>query len=85
MFSAINTDLQTDQHFADAEKTVKWCGEVEERLEAAKQHALSQTETIDALFRTIDEITVRGLKRVPAQRWNDARPGVVSSRAPPST
>ncbi len=61
VFSAINTGLQTDQHLADAEKTVKWCGEVEERLEAAKQHALSQTENIDALFRTIDEITVRGL------------------------
>lgn len=32
VFAAINTDLQTDQHFADAEKTVKWCGEVEDRL-----------------------------------------------------
>ncbi|WP_239986348.1 hypothetical protein [Pseudomonas congelans] len=62
-FSAINTDLQTDQHFADAEKTVKWCGEVEERLEAAKQHALSQTETIDALFRTIDEISEQARRK----------------------
>ncbi|UZJ58238.1 YqaJ viral recombinase family protein [Pseudomonas sp. KU26590] len=57
VFAAINTDLQTDQHFADAEKTVKWCGEVEDRLTAAKQHALSQTESIDALFRAIDEIS----------------------------
>lgn len=56
VFGSINTVLETDQHFADAEKTVKWCGDVEERLEAAKQHALSQTESIDALFRTIDEI-----------------------------
>ncbi|WP_285409277.1 YqaJ viral recombinase family protein [Pseudomonas sp. FR229a] len=56
VFGSINTELETDQHFADAEKTVKWCGDVEERLEAAKQHALSQTESIDALFRTIDEI-----------------------------
>ncbi|WP_439868869.1 YqaJ viral recombinase family protein [Pseudomonas syringae] len=63
VFSAINTDLQTDQHFADAEKTVKWCGEVEERLEAAKQHALSQTETIDALFRTIDEISEQARRK----------------------
>lgn len=57
VFAAINTDLQTDQHFADAEKTVKWCSEVEDRLAAAKQHALSQTESIDALFRAIDEIS----------------------------
>ncbi|MFK3971150.1 YqaJ viral recombinase family protein [Pseudomonas sp. NPDC087358] len=57
VFASINTDLQTDQHFADAEKTVKWCGEVEDRLAAAKQHALSQTESIDALFRAIDEIS----------------------------
>ena len=57
VFDSINTALETDQHFADAEKTVKWCGDVEERLAAAKQHALSQTESIDALFRTIDEIS----------------------------
>ena len=57
VFKSINTDLQTDQHFADAEKAVKWCGDVEERLAAAKQHALSQTESIDALFRAIDEIS----------------------------
>jgi predicted phage-related endonuclease len=57
VFDSINTVLETDQHFADAEKTVKWCGDVEERLAAAKQHALSQTESIDALFRTIDEIS----------------------------
>ena len=56
VFSAINTDLQTDQDFADAESTVKWCKDVEDRLEAAKQHALSQTESIDELFRTIDDL-----------------------------
>lgn len=57
VFGAIKRDLQTDQDFADAEKTVKWCGDVEERLTAAKQHALSQTTTIDELFRTIDDIS----------------------------
>lgn len=41
VFKGINKDLQTDDDFADAEKTVKWCGELEDRLEAAKQHALS--------------------------------------------
>jgi len=56
-FSVINRNLNTDQEFADAEKTVKWCGEVEERLAAAKRHALSQTTSIDELFRTIDDIS----------------------------
>jgi predicted phage-related endonuclease len=57
VFAGINRDLQTDQDFADAEATVKWCASVEEKLAAAKQHALSQTETIDALFRAIDDIS----------------------------
>lgn len=53
---SVNRTLKTDQDFADAEKSVKWCEEVESRLKAAKEHALSQTETIDALFKTIDDI-----------------------------
>lgn len=57
VFGSINTDLQTDQDFADAENAVKWCKDIEERLAAAKQHALSQTEDIDALFRAVDEIS----------------------------
>ena len=56
VFGGIKTDLQTDADFADAERTVKWCKEVEDRLDAAKQHALSQTASIDDLFRTIDAI-----------------------------
>lgn len=59
VFSRINRELKTDQQFADAEKVVKWCGDLESRLAAAKQHALSQTETIDALFRTIDDISTQ--------------------------
>lgn len=57
VFQGISQDLTTDQDFADAEKTVKWCGEIEEQLKGAKQHALSQTESIDELFRTIDAIS----------------------------
>jgi predicted phage-related endonuclease len=57
VFNGINRDLVTDDDFADAEKTVKWCSDVESRLAAAKQHALSQTASIDALFRTIDDIS----------------------------
>lgn len=62
VFSTINRDLKTDSDFADAEQTVKWCADVEQRLEAAKQNALSQTATIDALFRTIDDISAEARK-----------------------
>lgn len=54
--TGINRDLQTDEDFATAKNVVKWCGDVRERLKAAKHHALSQTATIDELFRTIDDI-----------------------------
>lgn len=56
VFRNINTDLKTDEDFANAEKTVKWCSDVESKLESAKQHALSQTATIDELFRAVDSI-----------------------------
>ncbi|MDR0276250.1 MAG: YqaJ viral recombinase family protein [Burkholderiaceae bacterium] len=56
VFEGINTDLQTEQDFADAEKTTKWCKEVEDRLEAGKQAALAQTASIDELFRTVDAL-----------------------------
>ncbi|MGR3892788.1 YqaJ viral recombinase family protein [Pseudomonas sp. 1176_21] len=74
VIEGINTDLQTDQHFADAEKTVKWCGDVESRLEAAKQHALSQTESIDVLFKTIEDISAQvRLKRLELDKLVKAR------------
>lgn len=57
VFKGINRTLATDQDFATAESTVKWCADVESRLAAAKEHALSQTATIDKLFRTIDDIS----------------------------
>jgi len=57
VFKGINRSLSTDQDFADAEKVVKWCGDVESRLAAAKEHALSQTATIDTLFKAIDDIS----------------------------
>jgi hypothetical protein len=57
VFAGINRDLVSDQDFASAEACVKWCETVEQRLAAAKQHALSQTASIDALFSTIDSIS----------------------------
>ncbi|MDE2022031.1 MAG: YqaJ viral recombinase family protein [Patescibacteria group bacterium] len=56
VFAGINRTLETDGDFADAEKTVKWCADVEDRLKAAKEHALSQTASIDQLFKAIDDI-----------------------------
>lgn len=56
VFDGINTDLQTDADFANAEKAIKFCADIESRIDAAKQHALSQTASIDELFRTLDEI-----------------------------
>jgi len=56
ILGAISTDLKTDEDFATAEATTKWCKEVEERLEGVKQNVLGQTITIDELFRTIDEL-----------------------------
>ncbi|NWA03752.1 YqaJ viral recombinase family protein [Pseudomonas gingeri] len=57
VISNINTELKTDKDFADADETVKWCSDVENKLKAAKEHALSQTESIDVLFKAIDDIT----------------------------
>jgi len=57
VFAGINRELVTDADFANAESTVKWCGDIETRLAAAKQHALSQTASIDQLFKTIDDIS----------------------------
>lgn len=57
MFKDIKRAPSTDEEFADAERTVKWCSDVESRLAAAKEHALSQTADIDALFKAIDDIS----------------------------
>lgn len=80
VFRGIRTDLQTDQDFADAERTVKWCGEIEDQLKAAKQHALSQTASIDELFRTIDAIAEEARsKRLELNKLVTARKEVVRS------
>ncbi|MGH8381777.1 YqaJ viral recombinase family protein [Pseudomonas sp.] len=76
----INTELSTDKDFADADATVKWCGEVESKLKAAKEHALSQTESIDVLFKAIDDISacVR-TKRLELDKLVKARKDIIRS------
>jgi len=70
----INTDLQTDQHFADADQMVKFCKDGEDRLELVKSQALAQTASIDELFRTIDTISAElRAKRLELDRLVKAR------------
>jgi putative phage-type endonuclease len=57
VIDSVKTELTTDQDFADAKKAVKWCGDVEEAVAAAKKQALSQTATIDELFSSLDRIS----------------------------
>lgn len=54
--ASINTDLQTDQDFANAEKMVKFCDKTEKDLELVKKQALEQTADIALLFRTVDTL-----------------------------
>ncbi|APV42092.1 Heme peroxidase [Pseudomonas frederiksbergensis] len=57
VIDSVKTTLQTDQDFADAKKALKWCGDVEEAVAAAKKQALSQTATIDELFSSLDRVS----------------------------
>jgi len=57
VLDGINRDLQTDDDFANAEQTVKWCKAVEDRIESTKDQVLGQTADIDAVFRTLDEVS----------------------------
>lgn len=67
--ASIKTDLVTDQDFADAEATVKFCEKAEGDLEQAKRAALEQTADIAELMRTIDHISEQlRAKRLTLQR-----------------
>lgn len=56
MIQGINTELSTDQDFADADSTVKFLKKGEKQLDDSKQAALQQTATISELFTTIDDL-----------------------------
>ncbi|WP_422446227.1 MULTISPECIES: YqaJ viral recombinase family protein [unclassified Endozoicomonas] len=56
VIEAVNTDLNTDQDFANAEEAVKYFTEAEKTLETGKKNALSQTVEIEQLFRTVDHL-----------------------------
>jgi len=81
---SVNRTLATDQDFADAELSVKWCRDVEERLEAQKRHALSQTVSIEELFRTMDDIAAESrrvrldLEKLVKARKDEIRIAIVT-------
>jgi predicted phage-related endonuclease len=86
VFAGINRELTTDQEFADAEKTVQWCASVEERIDAAKQHALSQMVTVDEIFSIMEEVKTEArrvrleLDRLVKSKKESIRNEIVLSR-----
>jgi len=54
--AGINTDLQTDQDFADADQMVKFLDDGEKRIDLVKSQAQANASEIDAVFRALDEI-----------------------------
>lgn len=57
VIDAVKTELTTDQDFADAKKAVKWCADVESAVSEAKKQALSQTESIDELLKSLERVS----------------------------
>lgn len=52
----IKTELKTDQDFSDAEKAVKFCKEVEQRLSATLEQVMGQMSSVDEVVRSIKGI-----------------------------
>lgn len=53
----INRVLVTDEDFATAETTVKWCSAVEDRLAATKANVIAQIADVEAVCRTIEDVS----------------------------
>lgn len=81
----INTVLITDQDFADAEKSIKWCKQAESTLKEAKDAALGQTVTLEEAFKLLDLISadVRSkrlqLEKLVKEEKENIRQGIKSS------
>ena len=56
VLGGINRTLNTDEDFATAETTVKWCKGVEDRLDAAESAVIGQMADVDAVIRTIKDV-----------------------------
>jgi putative phage-type endonuclease len=80
-FDAIPLELETDQDFADADKSAKWCEEIEKSLKAAKAHAQSQMGSVDELFLAIDEIAEKARQtRLALSKKVDAQKQTIRDR-----
>lgn len=76
----INLTLTTDQDFANAEKTVKWCKATEENLKATKAAVLAQIadvnevcSTLEALAEETRQIRLKLDKAVSSEKENRKR------------
>lgn len=70
----INTDLKTDQDFADADKMVKFLDDGEKRIDVVKSQAQAQAVSIDEVFRALDDIKASmRAKRLELDRLVKAR------------
>ena len=56
MIASVKTNLETDKDFADAAELVKAFKAGEDALESAKKRALSETASVEELFRTVDDV-----------------------------
>ncbi len=83
---SISTELATDEDFASAEKTIKFCDKAEKELDLVKNQALSQTADISQLFNTVDTLkeAMRAkrleLNKLVKQRKEAIRVDIVQSR-----
>jgi len=57
VLNAINRDLQTDEDFANAESTIKWCKQAEQKISATKDQVQGQMADVDAVQRALDEVS----------------------------
>lgn len=78
IINSIKTELVTDQDFADAEATVKFLAESEERIDAHIEAAMSRTGPLEELVRTLRDVQQNLLratrlklaKQIEAQKLN---------------
>ena len=56
VFNEIKTDLVTDDDFNEAESTVKWIKDIEDKLQQAKSDVINQMAGINEIISGLDEI-----------------------------
>lgn len=71
---SVNRVLKTEQDFADSAKARQWCSSIETRVAAAKDHAMSQTQSIDLAFKALDAISAEAAEvRISLEKLEKAR------------